>query len=126
MWAAEGLSVLCPALEAQHFNIQEAQIAVNIFIVFLLEELTAPGGTGRWGALRPGNQVSAPESHTDRAREVVPLLVTVPSSKKQGNFYFIMSNRTYINLVNQELFSGTKLLFNSAVNKDFLLGGKNL
>lgn len=105
-------------------NIQEAQIAVNIFLVFLLEELTAPGGTGRWGALHPGNQVSAPESH--RAREVVPLLVAVPSSKKQGNFYFIMSNRTYINLVNQELFSGTKLLFNSAVNKDFLLGGKNL
>lgn len=56
----------------------------------------------------------------------MPLLVAVPSSKKQGNFYFIMSNRTYINLVNQELFSGTKLLFNSAVNKDFLLGGKNL
>lgn len=35
VWAAEGLSVLCPALKAQHFTIQEVQIAVSFFYFFL-------------------------------------------------------------------------------------------
>jgi len=100
---------------------QEVQIAVSISVLFLLEELAPPGGPGRWGALQPGTQVSGPEPCTDRAREVVPLLVSAPHPKKQSNFYFIMSNRNYINLVKQELFTGTKLLFNSAVNQDFQL-----
>lgn len=55
------------------------------------------------------------------AREVAPLLVSMSHPKKQSDFYFIMSNRNYIKLVKQELFSGTKLLLNSAVNKDFQL-----
>lgn len=50
----------------------------------------------------------------------------MPRPKKQSNFYFIMSNRNDLNLVKQEPFSGTELLFNSAVNKDFQLWGKNL
>lgn len=52
---------------------------------------------------------------------VPPSLVPTPHPKKQSNFYFIMSNRNYINHVEQGLFSGTELVFNSAVNKDFQL-----
>lgn len=126
MWAAGGLSVPCPALGAQHPTIPEVQIAACIPLLWLLEELAPPGGRGWWQTLQSGTLSSALEPGTDRAHEVPPSLVPTPHPKKQNNFYLIMNNRICINHVKQRLFSGTELVFNSAVNKDFQLWGKNL
>lgn len=115
------MSFLYPALEAQHLTIPEVQIAASIFLLYLLEELTLPGGMGwRW-PLQPGTLGSALEPATDRVLKVPPSLIPTPHPKKQSNFYFIINNRNYINRIKQRLFSGTELVFNSAVNKDFQL-----
>lgn len=76
---------------------------------------------GWWPPLQLGTLGSALEPGTDRAREVPPSLVPTSHPKKQSNFYLIMNNSNYINHIKQRLFSGTELVFNSAVNKEFQL-----
>lgn len=105
---------------------QKERLLPASFFQWLLEELAPPGGMGWWWPLQLGTLGSALEPGTDRVHEVPPSLVPTPHPKKQSNIYFIMSNRNYINHVKQRLFSGTELVFNSAVNKDFQLWGKNL
>lgn len=70
VWAAEGLSVPCPAFEAQHLTIPEVQNAASILLLWLLEELAPPRmEMGCWWPFQPGTLGSALEPGTDRAHE---------------------------------------------------------